>query len=147
MGGKKIKGKKREFVVDTIGNLHNIVVHSAGIADCEGGKDALASIAGRRAEGKYPRLAVIMVDQGYGKGGFPEWVEEHLECVTDISTKDPNQHRFVPLPIRWVVEQTIACLGRNRRLSKDYEYVNESSEAVVYIAAISRSLKRLTCKD
>jgi putative transposase len=145
--GTIIKGKKREFVVDTMGSLHEMAVHSANTADCEGGRLALKPIAVRQAAGKYPRLAVVMGDHAYGKGGFPEWVEANISCTTDISTKDPNQHIFIPFPIRWVVEQTIACLGRNRRLSKDYEYVNGSSEAILYIASIGRSLKRLTCRD
>jgi putative transposase len=145
MGGKKTKGKKRVFVVDTMGNLHGTVVHAANVADCEGGKQALEPVEKRQKAGKYPRLILIMGDHAYGNGGFPEWVETHLGCAIDISTKDPKQHRFIPFPIRWIVEQTIACLGRNRRLSKDYEYVNGSSEAILHIASINRSLKRLTC--
>jgi transposase len=144
MGRKKIKGKKREYVADTMGNLHTTAVHSAHIADCEGGKQAIERIAAQQEEGKYPRLALIMADYAYGNGGFPSWIGERLGCEVDISTKDPNQRRFIPFPLRWVVEQTIAILGMNRRLSKDYEYVNESSEALLYIASISRSLRRLT---
>jgi putative transposase len=142
--GKKIKGKKREYVVDTLGNLHETVTHAANIADGEGGILVMKRIEERKEEGEYPRLALIMGDHAFGNGGFPEWVEEHLECAVDISTKDPNQRRFIPYRIRWIVEQTISCLARNRRLSKDYEYVNESSEAMLYIASISRSLRRLT---
>jgi putative transposase len=144
MGEKKIKGKKREYAVDTRGNLHETVTHSADIADCEGGKHIIERVAVRQEGGEYPRLALIMVDYAYGNGGFPSFVKESLGCEVDISTKDPNQRKFIPFPLRWVVEQTIAILGRNRRLSKDYEYVNESSETMLYIASISRSLRRLT---
>ena len=144
MGEKKIKGKKREYVVDTIGNLHTTITHSADIADSAGGKQAIERIAAQQEEGEYPRLTLIMADYAYGNGGFPSVVGERLGCAVDISTKDPNQRKFIPFPIRWVVEQTIAILGMNRRLSKDYEYVNESSEALLYIASISRSLRRLT---
>lgn len=142
--GKKIKGKKREYVVDTLGNLHATATHSADIADCEGGKQAVERIAARKEEGEYPRLALMMADYAYGNGGFPGWIDERLGCEIDISTKDPNQRTFIPFPLRWVVEQTISLLGRNRRLSKDYEYINQSSESLLYIASISRSLRRLT---
>jgi putative transposase len=141
---KKTRGKKREFVTDTLGNLHAIAVHAADIPDCEGSKRALECIVARKEDGAYPRLVLILADHVFGHGGFPDWVEEHLHCDVDISTKDPNQRRFIPFPLRWVVEQTIGILGRNRRLSKDYEYVNESSEALLYIASINRSLRRLT---
>lgn len=144
MGEKKVKGKKRQYVVDTMGNLHATVTHSAAIADGEGGKQAIARVARQKEEGAYPRLALTMADYAYGNSGFPQVVEERLGCAIDITTKDPQQRTFIPFPLRWVVEQTIAILGRNRRLSKDYEYVNESSEAMLYIASITRSLRRLT---
>jgi putative transposase len=131
-------------VTDTLGNLHAAAVHAANIPDCEGSKRAIEHIAARKEEGAYPRLVLILADHAFGNGGFPDWVKERLGCDVDISTKDPNQHRFIPFPLRWVVEQTISILGRNRRLSKDYEYVNESSEALLYIASINRSLRQLT---
>jgi putative transposase len=131
-------------VVDTRGDLHATATHAADLPDCEGGKRALGRIAARRAAGEYARLALAMADHAYGQGGFPEWVAERLGCAVDITRKDPAQRRFIPFPLRWVVEQTIAILGRNRRLSKDYEYDNGSSEAWLYIASISRSLRQLT---
>jgi putative transposase len=144
MGRKKINGKKREFVTDTLGQLHSTAVHAANIPDCEGSKQALDRIAARKGDGEYPRLVLILADHVFGNGGFPDWVKEQLDCDVDISTKDPHQHRFIPFKLRWVVEQAISILGRNRRLSKDYEYVNESSEALLYIASINRSLRILT---
>jgi putative transposase len=143
MGEKKIKGRKRQFVTDTKGNLHETAVHAADIPDCEGGKLVLKRIAIRQQAGEYPRLACTMADYAYGLGGFPTCVEEELECRIEISVKDPKQHTFVPYRIRWVVEAAIAWLGRCRRLSKDYEYVNECSEAHIYIASIRRLLKRV----
>jgi putative transposase len=131
-------------VTDTLGNLHAIAVHAADEADCEGGKRALRRIAARREAGEYPRLVLILADHAFGNGGFPDWVEERLGCEVDIATKDPAQHRFIPLPLRWVVEQAISILGRPRRLSKDYEYDNGSSEAWLYLASIGRSLRILT---
>ena len=131
-------------MTDTLGNLHAAAVHAANIPDCEGSKRALERIVIRQEAGAYPRLVLILADHVFGNGGFPDWVKEQLNCEVDISTKDPNQHRFIPFPLRWVVEQAISILGRNRRLSKDYEYDNGSSEALLYIASISRSLRILT---
>ena len=145
--GTKIKGKKRAYVADTIGNLHATVTHAtvthaADIADCEGGRHAVDRVAVRREAGEYPRLALIMADYAYGNGGFPRFGGERLGCAVDISVKNQNQRQFTPFPLPWMVERTIATLGRNRRLSKDYEYVDGSSEAMLYIASISRSLGR-----
>ena len=131
-------------MTDTLGNLHASAVHAADIPDCEGSKQALERIVVRKEEGEYPRLELILADHVFGNGGFPDWVKDQLGCEVDISTKDPNQRRFIPFPLRWVVEQTIGILSRNRRLSKDYEDVNESSEALLYIASINRSLRILT---
>ena len=143
MGEKKIRGKKRQFATDTKGNLHATAVHAADIPDCDGGKLVLEQIAIRQQAGEYPRLECTMADYAYGLGDFPTCVERVLGSSIDISVKDTRQHTFVPYRIRWVVEAAIAWLGRCRRLSKDYEYVNECSEAHIYIASIRRLLKHV----
>jgi putative transposase len=143
MGGKKIKGRKRAIAVDTMGNLHEVVAHAATIADCEGGAYLVQRLAGRREDGHYPRLEKVMGDSSYGKGGLERVVEDRLGCELDISARNEQSKTFEPKRLRWVVEQVFACLGRNRRLSKDYEYVNDSSETVMLIASISRMLNRL----
>jgi putative transposase len=143
MGGKKIKGRKREFATDTKGNLHETAVHAADIPDCEGGILVLEKIAIRQKAGEYPRLACTMTDHAYDRGDFPDYVERELGCRIEIAVKDPHQHTFIPYPLRWVVEAAIAWLGRCRRLSKDYEYVNACSEAHIYIASIQRLLKKV----
>jgi hypothetical protein len=99
-GEKKVKGKKRDYVVDTLGNLHATVTHSAAIADCEGGKYALERIAERQMAGECPCLALILADYAFGNGGFPDWVATRLGCQVDTSTKDPKQRAFIPFPLR-----------------------------------------------
>jgi putative transposase len=129
-----------------MGNLHEVVSHGANIADCEGGAYLVYRLAERQKAGQYPRLGLVMGDSSYGKGGLPTLVEDRLGCELDISTSDDQPKKFVPKRLRWVVEQVFACLGRNRRLSKDYEYVNDSSETIMLISSIGRMLNRLAPK-
>ena len=132
------------MVTDTRGNLHATAVHAANIADCEGGRLTLDKIIAKYREGRLPRLACIMANHAYGMGTFAADAARLLTCRVEITTKDPNQHTFVPYPIRWIVEVGIAWLGRCRRLSKDYEYVNRCSESHILIASIQRLLNLVT---
>lgn len=136
--GKKVNGRKRHIITDTIGNLLAVVVHAADIQDRDGAKLVLKKLS---AETK-ARLQKIWADGGY-RGQLVEWVKEHLESILDIVARDPEQKGFQVLPRRWVVERTFAWLGRYRRLSKDYEKCTHSSEGVVYIASIHTMLRRL----
>lgn len=77
------------------------------------------------------------------RGQLIEWVREHLGAVLAIVARAPDQKGFQVLPRRWVVERTLAWLGRYRRLSKDYEHCLSSSEGMIYIASIHTMLKRL----
>ena len=75
---------------------------------------------------------------------FAAWVAQHCRWVLDIVTKRPGQRTFEVQKWRWVVERTFGWLGRNRRLSKDYEEYAETSEAWVYLASIRLLLRRRT---
>jgi putative transposase len=136
--GKRVKGRKRHIITDTIGNLIEIVVHAADIQDRDGAKLALNKLG----EATKACLQKIWADGGY-RGQLVEWVQDNLEIVLEIVSRDPEQKGFQVLPRRWVVERTFAWLGRYRRLSKDYEKCTKSSEGVVYIASIHTMLKRL----
>jgi len=137
-GGKKILGRKRHIIVDTMGHLLEVVVHAAGIQDRDGGMfpffklstDTLAS------------LERVWADGGY-RGQFVHWVKEHFDITLDIVERDPDLKGFHVLPRRWVVERTFAWFGRYRRLSKDYERCPTSSEATIYIASIHTMMRRL----
>jgi len=136
--GKKIKGRKRHIVTDTVGNLLEVVVHAADIQDRDGAKLVLDKLT----EATKSRLQRIWADGGY-RGQLIDWVQDHLEIILEIVSRDPSLPGFQALPRRWVVERTFAWLGRYRRLSKDYEKCTKSSEGVLYIASIHTMMKRI----
>jgi len=136
--GKRIRGRKRHLLVDTLGLILGVKVHSAGIQDRDGAKLLEPFLL------FYGWLQVVFVDGGYA-GKFLDWLanlprHRHLrgEVVKKIHTD-----RFEVLPMRWVVERTFAWLGNFRRLSKDYEMKTEHSEAMIYIASGSLLARRL----
>lgn len=136
--GKKIKGRKRHILVDTIGLLLMVVVHAASIQDRDGAKLVLTKVKGR-----FPRLQLIWADGGYA-GKLVDWVKTVCHLVLDIVRRPKGMEGFQVLPRRWVVERTFGWLGRYRRLSKDYEELPETSEAMVYVAMIHLMVRRLS---
>jgi putative transposase len=132
---KKVTGRKREVLVDTMGNLLRVLVHAANLSDSVGGIALLALLVGQ-----FPRLALLWVDQGY-KRSFVDWVAERLGWAVEIVGRPPGQHGFAVEPRRWVVERSLAWQGRGRRLSKDYEVWPLNSAAFVYLASIQRLVK------
>jgi len=132
-----VNGRKRHIVVDTIGLLMAVVVHAADIQDRDGAKLVLTKLLGR-----FPRLKLIWADAGYA-GALVDWTHAVGGWVLEIVRRPKDSHSFEVLPRRWVVERTLAWLGRCRRLSKDYEELPQSSEAWVHIAMIHLMLRRL----
>jgi putative transposase len=137
--GKKVKGRKRHIVVDTCGNLLDVVVHAANIQDYHGAKRVLEKVTET-----VNTLQRIWADGIYEKGGLVDWVQETLQIALDVVKRPPDQKGFVLLARRWVVERTFAWLGRYRRLSKDYERCTQSSEGMIYAASIHTMLRRIT---
>lgn len=136
--GKKITGRKRHIVVDTLGNLIEVVVHTADIQDRDGAKLVL----GKLPDETKNSLAMLWADGGY-TGKLIDWVKTNLDAVLEIVSRTPGVKGFQLLPRRWVVERTFAWFDRYRRLSKDYERTTSSSESMLYIASIHTMLKRL----
>jgi putative transposase len=135
-GGKRIKGRKRHLVVDVMGLVLMVYVHSAGIQDRDGAKSVLeALMAG------FPGVQLIWADGGYA-GKLVDWVATHLQRVLSI-VKRPRKSGFKVLQWRWIVERTFGWLNRSRRLSKDFEVLCETSEAWVRIAMIQIMVRRL----
>lgn len=146
-GGKKINGRKRHLLVDTLGLVLKAKVHAADIADREGARLLLAPL-----RGMFPRLRHLWADMGY-RGQVLDWIRTHLGWRVEVVKKPsrwgrypidvepPPMPAFTVLPRRWVVERSFAWLGRYRRMSKDYEYLTTTSEALIY-AAMSRLLLR-----
>ena len=130
-------GRKRHIVVDTLGLQLAVVVHAANIQDRDGAKLVLAKLVGR-----FPRLKLIWADGGYA-GQLVEWSRTFGGWLLEIVKRPPDSHQFQVLPRRWVVERTLAWLGRCRRLSKDYEELPQTSEAWVQVAMIHLMLRRL----
>ena len=95
-----------------------------------------------RMVGRFPRLKVIWADGGYA-GRLVSWAWSTGGWLLEVVRRRPDSHSFEVLPRRWVVERTLAWLGRCRRLSKDYEELPETSEAWVDVAMIHLMLKRL----
>jgi putative transposase len=135
--GKKVSGRKRHVLVDTLGLLLAVVVHPADIQDRDGAKLVLEKV--RR---HLPRLQLIWVDGGYA-GQLVQWVREHCGWLLQTVLRPVGVKGFVLLPRRWVVERTFGWLGRYRRLSKDYERLPETSETLIYIAMIHRMSRYL----
>jgi putative transposase len=141
---KQISGRKRHVVVDSLGLLLLVVVHSAGIPDSTGGKQTLRLLFERTKHSlhnRWCRLKLIWADGGYED--LVAWVKQHCGWRLEIVRRPAGVKGFVHLPRRWVVERTFAWLTRSRRLSKDYERCPASSEAMAYIASIRWMLKRL----
>jgi putative transposase len=119
-----------------MGLILAVVVHAANIQDRDGAKLAL-----KKLKGWFPRLKLIWADGGY-RGKLIEWTQTFGGWVLEI-VKRNERHKFVVLPKRWIVERTFGWLGRYRRLSKDYEELVPSSEAMIYLAMINLMIHRL----
>ena len=125
------------MIVDTLGLLLAVVVHAASIQDRDGAKLAI-----RKLRGVYPRLKLIWADGGYA-GKLVEWTKKCGGWVLEIVKRSDDVVGFEVLPRRWIVERTLGWLGRYRRMSKDYEMLPASSEAMVYIVMINVMVHRL----
>jgi len=138
-GGKKISGRKRHIIVDTLGLILAVVVHGADQQDNDG-----ACLVLYRLWKTMKRIKVIFADSAYGRNGLPEFVKQTLGFVIQLVKRLPGTIGFQVLPKRWIVERTFAWLGRCRRHSKDYERNPASSEAMIYVSMISLMTRRLT---
>lgn len=136
--GKKIKGRKRHIMTDTLGLLLSVVVHSAGIQDRDGAPLVFTSLAAR-----FPDLRCIFADGGYAGPKLRQALRPIGNWRLEIIKRSDIKKGFVLLPRRWVVERTFGWFGRCRRLAKDWETSIESATAWVYIASIRMLTRRL----
>ena len=143
-GGNKVRGRKRHLVVDSLGLLLAVVVTAANVDDAKAARALFAQLPGK----DYPRLEVVQGDHKYHSPDLDRWLRvHHRRYGIVVIVREPGERRFIPLASRWVVERTFAWLGRYRRLSKDYEHLPESSEAMIKVAGIHHYLRRLYPKD
>jgi transposase len=135
--GKKVNGRKRHVVVDTIGLLVVVLVTAASLQDRDGGRLVLD-----KARMKMPSIVLVWADGGYA-GRCVEIARRMLRITLTIVKKPEGQRTFEVLPRRWVVERTLSWLVRCRRLDRDYERLPEHAEAMVKWAMIGLMTRRL----
>ncbi len=142
---KQTPGRKRHIVVDTLGLLLMVVVHSASIQDAAGGLLVLKQLFEQikhSVHNRWCRLKLVWADGAYAHLG--DQVRKQLGWTIAIVRPTEGQKGFKVLPRRWVVERTFGWLGRYRRLARDYEHTVSSSEAMTYLASVRRMLKLAT---
>jgi transposase len=150
-GAKKMKGCKRHVLVDTQGWVLTAKVHTADVMDRDG---VTLLLPPEKTKEQFPRLSHVWLDASYnGQDKGQDWIEKELGWMTQIVNLPPQRviiaadvepaprPAFTVLPRRWVVERTFSWLGQSRRLSKEYERLCATSEALIY-ATMSRLMVR-----
>jgi putative transposase len=136
--GKRVKGRKRHLLVDTLGLLLVVVGTAASVSDQAGAREVL-----QRLRGTCKKLRKVWVDGTYRGAQWMSWVKEKYRIVLEPVLRTEEQKGFSVLPRRWVVERTLAWLNQFRRLSKDYEELPTTSETFIYMAMTRLMLRRL----
>jgi putative transposase len=136
-GGKKVKGRKRHIIVDTMGLLLAVVVHAANEHDSKSAPMVIADLRGR-----FCRLVKIVADGGY-RGELIENTRKTFGWVVEVVSRSNTASKFEVLPKRWIVERTFAWLESYRRLSKDFEFQTETSQTMIQLAMIKLMLNRI----
>ena len=138
--GKKMNGRKRHLVVDTLGLVLAVVVTGAAVQDRDGARLVLAVLAHR-----FSRLVCVWADGGYA-GALVAWLWQlrtHRRVRLELVRRASGQRGFAVLPKRWIVERTFAWLVKYRRLRCDYERDPATSETMIKVAMIHLMIRRL----
>jgi putative transposase len=139
-GGKRIKGRKRHLLVDTLGLLIAVLVTGANADDGTAAPRLLALVF----PDDFPRLETIFGDNKYHNKGLQKWLrQERPNWKVEVKMRPADSTGFTPVAKRWAVERSNAWHGRCRRNSKDYERRPESSAAMVQLSHIHLMLRRL----
>ena len=134
-GGKKVKGRKRHVLVDTLGLVFAVAVTSAGVSDAEGAEGVLRAVEGNR------RLAVVLADSAYHRDTLYEYLAAtNAGYRLDIVSKLAGQTVFVPQPKRWLVERYFSWLRGSRLLAREYEGREWISRSNVYMRSMMLTL-------
>jgi len=139
--GKKVLGRKRHLLVDTDGLILKVRVHAADVQDRDGAVTVLDQLDASLAS-----IQQIWADGGYAGPKLQGWLQQRFQGHpprVEVVRPSAAQKGFSVLPRRWVVERTFGWLHLFRRLSKDYEFRTDSSEAFIFIAASKILLARL----
>lgn len=140
-GGKKVHGRKRVLLTDTLGFARLVKVVAGDVHDSHAGYQLLYKW--KRQPHLLPNVWKIFADGGF-RGNLEEWVKQVLHVKLDIVCKPTDQKGFQVLPKRWVIERTNAWVSRQRRLARDYERSTASSESFIYLTMIRIGLRRLS---
>ena len=139
-GGKKIKGRKRHLLVDTLGLLVAVLITGANVDD----GTAAPLLLGQISAQDFPRLQTIFGDNKYHNHALNAWLAANRpDWHVEVQSRPEGAVGFAPVKKRWVVERTNAWNGRSRRHSKDYERCTESSVAMIQISNVQLMLRRL----
>jgi len=137
--GKRVKGKKRHVLVDTLGLLLHALVHPANVQDRDGGILLLSSLADR-----FPLLRKLFADGAYQGPVFGKALAKvRPQFQLEIIKRSDSVPGFVVVPKRWIVERTIAWLNRCRRLAKDFENRIRTATAFVQLASVRLMVRKL----
>jgi len=140
-GGKKIKGRKRHLLVDTLGLLIAVLVTGANVDDGTAAPQLLAAVS----PADFPRLQTIFGDNKYHNKKLDKWLaQERPGWSIEVKMRPKDSSGFTPVKKRWVVERSNAWHGRCRRNAKDYERRPDSSAAMIQISHIHLMIKRLS---
>jgi len=140
-GGKRLDGRKRHIIVDSLGLLLAVIVTCGATTDAQGAKACLNQLN----PSEYPSIKAFFGDRAYEKEGFPQDVRNFRPgCNFNVIARPEGAEGFVKLKIRWVVERTFAWLTKNRRLCRSYEHTVSSEVAMIQIAMIGRMARRLS---
>lgn len=139
-GGKKLRGRKRHIIVDSLGLLLVVSVTAASADDGTTAPEVLARLTAEHRS----RLGRVWADGKYHNHRLNDWMRKNrVGYVIEVVSRPAGSKGFVLLHRRWVVERTFAWLGRYRRNSRDYEWRPESSEAMIQVCSIHRMLRLL----
>jgi putative transposase len=136
-GGKKIKGRKRHIVVDTLGMVLAVVIHPANIHDSKAAIEVFQALKDKYING----IVKIFADGGYQGETLSDWAKQKMGWIVEV-VKRNETGKFKVLPKRWIVERTFAWISFQRRMSKDYERYPESSQAFVHLSMVRVMLNR-----
>ena len=143
-GGKKIKGRKRFILVDTLGLMIGLYVCGANISEKEGAKLLLTKVKEQTKDiNLCLNIQTIWADGGYRGADLLGFIKNLWNWVWEITLRSDNTKGFVVIPKRWVVERSFSWFDQSRRLSKDYEKTVSSSEGIIYVTMIHLMLNRV----
>ena len=140
-GGKKVKGRKRTILVDTMGMVLAVFVHGAGRSD-----HAVMKLLATFSAQFWTFLKVIWIDSTFAGKDFIAQIERDFGWKLEHLKRTDDQPGFTVIPKRWVVERTYSWFGHYRRLSKDYEFLPTTSEVMIFAAMVHLMVRRLKPK-